>query len=250
MDLDITSGHIYIGRNVGSPIDKALDKARKSIEICSPYLSPRFIDKLIEKHERDGVAVTLITTNEFLKGPSGYSIGTKLVRQIRHTSEKALTSRKRTRYFGLFLLILAIASVAAIITEQVNDQFKMSIVGGASFLASLIAFSTAANMRIYSYTYSPRINFIACNAWDRRMAPHNYLIHTKAYVVDRRRAFLGSCNFSPSGFTFNHEFRLDLPKSDDAKAISDEIRSMHTSMMKMAIPIQTLGRMFNKEPKN
>lgn len=247
MDLNIQSGHIYIGRSAGKPIEKALKGARSSIEICSPYLSPSFVNDLVNKRTRDDVSVTLVTTNEFLKGKDAPTIGRALVKQVRHVSEKALHKRKKLRLVGGLAMGASVVAALCIFKFAPSDFITYYALAALGFLVGLIMLGRAGKTRIYSYSYHSTINVVVVNAWDPKYCPENYLIHTKAYVVDEKKAHLGSCNFSLSGFIFNHEFRLDLDTPDDAKALSDEIRNMAGWLKKKSIPIETLGKMFYKE---
>ncbi len=249
MDLDIASGHVYIGRGAGHPIQDAIDNAKKSIEITSPYLSVKFVKKLISKQDDEGVQVTLVTTTEFLKSKYAYAIGTALVRQKRHTSEQAIISRKRTRWGGAVLVLGGLVAAITAFLGLGYDPFKLYIVAAVCGLGGLGALVAAARTTIYSYTYEPKIDFVACQPWDEKYNPNGYLIHTKAYAIDRKQAYLGSCNFSYSGFSYNQELRLDLSERKDAEAISNKVLHMYRTMGCMGIPVERLGRMYYKEPR-
>lgn len=53
-------GNLYIGTGAGSPLLTAVEDAKVSIKICSPYISPSLLSLLLDK-EDDNVQVQCIT---------------------------------------------------------------------------------------------------------------------------------------------------------------------------------------------
>ncbi|OCA69226.1 restriction endonuclease [Chryseobacterium contaminans] len=65
-------------------------------------------------------------------------------------------------------------------------------------------------MEVYTYHYSENLNFkyIRNNRYD------NKFLHSKIYIIDRKVAYLGSLNYTKSGFTSNFESRIRITQQE------------------------------------
>ena len=88
---------IYMGSGAGTKLLKEIGNAQKSVKICSPYLSPKMIDKLVWLHQQ-GIEVALITSDTYDARNQKLEDSIRpLVVQHRHLDGKADGNRKAWR---------------------------------------------------------------------------------------------------------------------------------------------------------
>lgn len=125
----IEGANVHLGTRAGAELVAAIDKAKKSILVCSPYISPEFLQESIDKDEA-GIKIQMITSPRDMQKSLdiyNYLIKNDILRVI--------------KYFD--------------IENRGQDDFN----------------------------------------W----------LHTKFFIIDNCKLFLGSLNFTKSGIHKNHE---------------------------------------------
>lgn len=241
---------IYVGPRAGGPIRSAMENATSSIDIITPYLTPDYLDFLL-KRAREGIAVSLVTTTECHPNPQQRrAIFQKLTEQSRHEVLGARAKGMRYRLYSLGLLLMAMATGYA----QWNKLIPPNIPGGyvlAGFcaLAAFLLFNEAQNITLYTYSYKPRINFMAYVPWAPGRGNDCMLVHAKVYVVDEASVHTGSVNFSAAGFRFNCEVRTDIHDRSTGKLVAQEIRGMVESPWGQVMNPGQIGKSVHAEPR-
>lgn len=226
-ETDFPKAHVYVGTRAGGPIKTSLENATKSIDVLVPYLTRNFLEILLRK-QREGVSVTLVTSTECHSNPQERrAIFQMLTEQKRHEVPGARGKAARFRLYSLFLLLLAGVSAYAQASRQLLPNMPgVYVFAGVCAVASFLLFNEAGNMRLYTYSYIPRINFTAYVPWASGRGNDCVFAHAKVFVVDERLVHLGSVNLTAAGFVHNIEVRTDLSDSTAGRHTANQIRAM------------------------
>lgn len=226
-ETDFSKAHVYVGPRAGGPIKTSLENAAKTIDVLVPYLTRNMLEILLRK-QREGVNVNLVTSTECHNSPQERrAIFQMLTEQQRHHVPGARGKAARYRLYGLFLLLLAGASAYAQFTRQLPPNLPgVYVFAAACLLAAFMLFNEAGNMRLYTYSYTPRINFTAYVPWANGRGSDCMLTHAKVYVVDERIVHTGSVNLSTAGFVHNIEVRTDMSDPVAGRYLAQQIRAM------------------------
>lgn len=241
---------IYIGPRAGGAIRSALENATNCIDIISPYLTTEYLDFLL-KRAREGITVNLVTTTECHPNPQQrQKIFRKLTEQTRHEVLGAKGKAMRYRLYAMLLLLVATTTAYA----QANKLIPANIPGGymlaaVCFLAALLLFNEAGKIRLYTYSYKPRLNFMAYIPWAPGRGSDCMLVHAKVYVVDEGSVYSGSVNFSAAGFRFNCEVRTDIHDRPTGKLVAQEIRGMIENPWGQVMNPGQIGKSVHAEPR-
>lgn len=224
---------IYLGRNAGKYINESLDSAKHSVKIVSPFLAPQYIKKLVHLKER-GVDVTLITSDKLEESKDYHVYGercyhTDIIKQDRALDDNALQKRNKNLiysiYFFAFSICMFIVSLLLLILLGLNAIYFLvmffSILGATG---SSIWMKLTYDIRIYSYSYHPIFRLKVF--FSKNHGRDDYLIHSKIYVIDDRVAFLGSTNFTYTGFVKSYESTIKISDFDAVKSISEEVEKL------------------------
>lgn len=247
---------IYIGKGAGTKLMKEISRAKNSIKIVSPYLSPSLIKELIDFHEKN-IDIELVTTDDiedFQINKNGRSKNIhKLIIQNRVVDDEAVKKREEWLVlkkvlnsigWGLFTSLF----LSGYYLRNINVFFGLLPVFFI-FLIAKIYKRKIKLKRIYSYWYSQLFPFKVY------LSPRkNYLsdtfIHSKIYLIDDKIAYLGSLNFTASGTKHNYETRI---RTEDPKAIheiKEEISHLLNHSHLPEIDIQMWGKQLYREPIN
>ena len=250
-DTTIQGAHIYIGPGAGRPIKDALDNAKKSIDIITPYMTLDYLNYLLRR-KAEGVEVNLVTSTDCACRPQEREeIARALVEQHREDISGAKARRGRYRLYGVTFFLLASATVyahlAKVVPAQLAGQYAW-IFAGIFALASFLIFNEAKNVALFSYSYRPRINFVAYKTWKPGDTDRCFLMHAKVYVVDRASIYTGSVNLTEAAFRFNYEVRADIVDPKAACEVSREILSMIAEPWGQVKACTELGQAVYAEP--
>ena len=197
--------NIYLGKNAGERVKKTILNAKKSVKIISPFLSPEFID-LLKAKANQGVEVILITgddrSSRFDQTGQGAVIR-RLITQQRFVNETAKTEKdKKVRWLRVGM-ILSIVLIFACLLLMPSLKPKLSF--SALCIIAAVIFSSklkaAKQLPIFYYQYFSAFKFKVI----KQNAMFGNFFHLKAYSVDGETAYLGSLNFTKSGFQHNIE---------------------------------------------
>src|SRR5437870_46583 len=83
------------GKGVGSKIYDAINNAKHSVYVLTPYISQGYIDFLLRK-KQDGVSVSLVTTTDAQKGMMD-DIYRKILLQHRVTDGKKIAFKNKAK---------------------------------------------------------------------------------------------------------------------------------------------------------
>jgi phosphatidylserine/phosphatidylglycerophosphate/cardiolipin synthase-like enzyme len=210
--------NIYLGTHAGKSLKFELANATKEIKIVSPYLSPDFVKRLID-FENEGLNVTLITSNDVkTNNYSDFGIY-DLIKQRKHKDDKK--AEKRSKGIGISIVVF-ILSVAFLLVNSPIGIF-------GTIVAAVLFFSNYSTV-IYSYTYHPTLHKLKVYKYDdldRITKNSTFFIHSKIFVIDNKVAFLGSLNYTKSGFQYNYESGIRIKNLDMVKEISKEIDKIY-----------------------
>lgn len=233
---------IYIGRGAGNRLKSDIHNAKHSIKIVSPFHSSSYIKDLLKK-ARNGIDVTLITSNELKEGDGRYCNLTHsdLIDQHRHLDDFAEEERdKGMKYSGIAGVIpLALLFFG----YYMFGIIALAIVG--------MVFYRYYSMRIYSYTYSSPIKLkLIYDKHNREGQDGGHQIHSKIYIIDERVAYLGSVNFSHAGFVDSYETITRIKDPNAIEKISKEVDDLFNDKRNFSKDLTEWGRELYDEPRN
>ncbi len=231
--MKTSSNHndIYIGRNIGQELMRLIKSAKKSVKIVSPYLSASYVKELVELSKK-GKDVTLITCDKII-GEGRYSDLTikDLVKETRIDEPNKKKSRKRGLFLGLILIL----------SSLVLFSFSFQIV----LFVSLGLFVIAVCILIYYYfkkpyrlVYDPIFRIKVFDSTSGAKPWSTELIHSKIYIIDEKLAYLGSANFSYSGFKMHYESLIEIQDPRAIRDISKEVEHLYFSKDLREKPIE------------
>lgn len=226
----------YIGRGAGKEIDEEISKAKESIKIVSPYLSPSYVEDLL-KLSKKGINVTLITSNEIEKDKSGnYSnlSDMDLIKQQIITDKKAKNERDKGMLysgigFGISLLLLLLSLT----------------LGFICIIISILVFSYFYRIKIYSYSYYSPIR-LRVTLDEYHGGKH--FVHSKIFVMDDRIAFVGSVNYTHRAFKKSYETITRITTYKAVEQISKEVERLFNDKDIYSKSIEDWGRELYEEP--
>ncbi len=251
------SSDIYIGRGAGKKLLHDLDNAQRSVKIISPFLSPNYVERLIQLKNK-GIDVHLITSDEIedYRTPDKKSIIPQLIRQVRHTDE--IRKRRRDKWIRINKWLLSAWISIFIISIFSFYIFKKSILLEGT-LVSVILFiiyisieSYLRKRRVYSYTYNELFPYkVFISPYKSQLKGlSKYYIHSKVYVIDDKIAYLGSINFSKGGLEYNFETRIRITDKDTIVGLNNMFDDLFYNDDNNFISTDSWGKQIYNEPVN
>lgn len=208
----LASAALYVGQKAGAEVWGCLGQARHSVSVVSPFLAPGHVNLLAQLSAR-GVDVTLVTTEKLFESEAFGAIGENLVWQEPHANEDARRRRQRGMRYSL-LAALAFCVVALLGAVLGRYVLILALLGVP---VSVVAFRYFRAIATYSYSYHSRLArlkvIVGSPRGSHQGAGETPLVHAKLYVIDGEVAYLGSLNFTGSGFFRHFEtcVRIDEP---------------------------------------
>jgi phosphatidylserine/phosphatidylglycerophosphate/cardiolipin synthase-like enzyme len=215
--------YIYIGKEAGKEILHEIRHAKKSVKIVSPYLSPDYVKELIKLH-REGKQVTLITCDKI--GETAYSDFkiSDLIEKKEIHDNKASKLKKRLLKSSMWLGIAAlIFGISAFFFTP------LFVFAGVLMLASFISLISFSFISGYTYKYDPIFRIKVFDSTSGEKPWSTELIHSKIFVIDEGVAFLGSVNFTYSGFKKHYETVIRVEDKGAVADISEEVEKLYAS---------------------
>jgi len=216
---------IYIGREAGKEIHEKIKNAKKSVKIVSPYLSADYLKDLISLHKK-GREITLITCDKIESSSYSDFRVSDLVNKETIINPKAKQTKKAILVYtllvsGLFLMTLLFY---LLFLSQL-----LLILAGLSSLAGVILLISRYLIKPYSYSYTPIFRIKVFDSHSGARPGSTELIHSKIFVIDEEIAFLGSVNFTYSGFKTHYESAIKVSDPVAVRAISNEVEMLFNS---------------------
>ena len=240
--LEGISCDIYVGKKAGISVRNAIRKAKRSITVISPFLSGNMITEDIFDSLNREVQINIISKDNeriypFLRknlyrqhSTFGFDKSFFLLGKSLLITLYAVLSLAILEIFTSF--IFNVSFLKNIISLPKNHFFALTVFFGilTFFLRKLII-----NREFY---YSLRDNL------NVHILDKNYNLHSKIYIIDNKTAFLGSLNFTDTGFLLNHETCI---KTTD-KAVIKHLNKTYKDLLKVkAIPLNELKYKINKK---
>ena len=227
---------IYIGKESGRDILRKIKGAMNSVKIVSPYLSGSYIKELVHLHKR-GVEVTLITCDK-ISDETKFSDFKKsdLIKEKKMVNKSGKKWKKILPISLLALLLsLVISSLLSIIIT------KLLILSGFILVVFLIMFISYLSISETSIKYEPIFRIKVFDSTSGTRAGSTELIHSKIYVIDEEIAFLGSANYTYSGFKTHYESVIGVYDSRAVRDISQEVEELYNSKTLKAKSVEEWG---------
>lgn len=224
---------IFLGRKHGLQILDAIKNAKKSVKIVSPYLSPSYLEELVKLNEK-GVQITLITSDGLNEGGSRYSTfkHSDIIKQKKTIDFKA----KKKRKIGMMISIaILLASIFPLIFQLFYLSLVIALIGAGIFSYYYL-------IKEYSCEYYSTFRLKVFDSKSGEKPYSTSLIHSKIFIIDENIAFLGSANFTYSGFITHYETIINI---EDKKAIADisvEVENLFNSTELKAKSINEWGK--------
>ena len=215
---------IYIGRQVGDEILREIKKAKDSVKIVSPYLSGSYVKELVTLHNQNK-KITLITADNITEN-NKYSDFRSSNLIIKKEVFMPRLDKVRRRGIALFLIFIAISFVALLSSFIVEELFYPALFFmGASFVFMFYFFFMPVN----KVEYRPLFRIKVFDSKSGKSAFSTELIHSKIYVIDDKIAFVGSANFTYSGFKTHYETAVKIEDEKAVLDISREVEALYDS---------------------
>jgi len=229
---------IYIGRKIGTALLREIENAKMSVKIVSPYLSASYIERLA-KLSKNGVKITLITADEIREENRGYSNFrySDIIKQNKIVDFDAERKKSKINRLSALGLVLSLLSVVLYFASPILLAVPTVLV-----LLCLSGFAYSSTIKEYSYEYYSIFRLKVFDSHSGQSPQSTNLVHSKVFVIDEKVAFLGSANFTYSGFNTHYE---SLVRIEDAKAISSisqEVENLYNSTELKSKDINDWGR--------
>ena len=241
MKTKSNNDQIYIGRKAGiegTNLMREILNTKNSLKIVSPYLSRSYLRHLVELSKK-GVKITLITADELEQGAEGFSDFRQadIIKQKKIVDADAKKSKSKIKKISALGLILSLFSVIFYFVSPVLMIIPIALVS-----ISLFGFAKSYSVRECRYEYYSIFRLKIFDSSSGEKPRSKELIHSKIFVIDENTAFLGSANFTYSGFNTHYE---TLIKIEDKKAVIDisrEVESLYNSTELEFKQISELGK--------
>jgi len=227
---------IYIGQNAGTELMDTIKNAKKSVKIVSPYLSPAYLSELV-KLSIKGIKITLITCDEIKENMYSDFRLTDIIKQKKTPDPGAQNKKTLIKTISYVLFLLSIISIFLLIfsIDLVIIPIFLFIFGIAGLLISYLI-----KEYIYEYYSIFKIKVFDSSSGERPTSTE--LIHSKIFIIDETIVFLGSLNFTYSGFKTHYETLIKITDINAIKDISDEVESLYDSTFLKSKSIDELGK--------
>jgi len=246
---------IYIGTGAGTKLFDEIKAAKKSVKIISPYLSASYVDQLIKLKEK-GLVVGLITS-DFIEDYRDNRNKSSIVQQ----HQTILDSSKIHRDFLIKCKKWMIVSLSVIpLTFLIKLYFKLNLnsisliyFSIAYIISILIIRQRIKTIRIYDYQYKWLFPIKIFLQPEQKYYGNNnsgYFIHSKIFIIDDEIAYLGSLNFTVSGFESNLETRFRTTDSVTIEGLKNLYNKLYFSQENPELYIEQIGKRIYKEPIN
>ncbi len=217
------SNHVYIGREAGKEIHEKIRNAKSSVKIVSPYLSADYLKDLITLHKK-GIKVTLITCDKIQNSPYSDFRKSDLIKEEKIKDEKAVKMRKFLFYSFIFSIVISIIMIIPYFL--VSFTIIPTIIAFSLSIISLFAYFLILD---YSFKYTPIFRIKVFDSASVKKPGSTELIHSKIFVIDEETAFLGSANFTYSGFKTHYETVIKITDKNAVRDISEEVEKLYSS---------------------
>src|SRR3989338_2839278 len=223
MQTTSNKDYIYIGKEAGKEIHEKIKNAKKSVKIVSPYLSADYLKDLIRLHKKQ-IAVTLITCDKIEDSPYSDFKTEDLIKKEKVYDKKARILKK-----GLFRGFIWLFIISVLLAISAFAFPTLFVFAGIFILAGIIAFISSMLISNYSFKYEPIFRIKVFDSHSGKNPRSTELIHSKIFIIDEEIAFLGSVNFTYSGFKTHYETTIKVEDLRAVRDISQEVEKLYNS---------------------
>lgn len=240
--LEDISCDIYVGKKAGISVRNAIRKAKKSITVISPFLSGNTITEDIFNSLNKDVQVNIISKDNERIYP--------FLRKNLYKRHSTLGFEKWFFLFGKFLLmffyvILSLAILEIFTTFIFNVSFlKSTILLPKNHFFALTVFLAGITFFLRKLIINREFYYSMRENLNVHILDKNYNLHSKIYIIDNKVAFLGSLNFTDTGFLLNHETCIKITDKAAIKHLNKIYRDLLTVN---AISLNELKYKINKK---
>lgn len=220
---------IYIGKKAGTGLGAGLlreiKEAGKSVKIVSPYLSASYIEELVNL-AKNRVKITLITADELKEDEYGYSNfkHTDIIKQKRIENPEAKTKKRKLRIISITLFLIAFITIISSILFSALIYLSMILA-----LTGIIVLIGGYFIKEYKLEYYCLFRLKIFDSSSGKKPQSKELIHSKIFIIDEKTAFLGSANFTYSGFNTHYETLIKIEDQNAVNDISQEVENLYNS---------------------
>ncbi|MBR9704851.1 hypothetical protein GOV12_05545 [Candidatus Pacearchaeota archaeon] len=228
---------IYIGKNAGKELFGCIENAKKSVKVVSPYLSPNYIKTLVKLSEK-GIKITLITADELEVNPQYCDFKHSDIIKQKVIPDSLYKHKRKTGIFISFIFFF-ISLFGFVMSVFFIPFFYISII---LIVISIIMFVYFLSIKPNKYEYYSifRLKIFDSSSGDKPWSKE--LIHSKIFVIDEQVAFLGSLNFTYSGFKKHYETLIRVGDKRAVEDISKEVENLYASSFLSCKSIDELGK--------
>lgn len=237
MKTHSNSNIISIGRGYGIEILNAVKNAKKEVKIVSPYLSSSYLDELVDLRQK-GIEITLITSDNLTEPDTSYSFDdSKVIKQEKVESSGYEEKKKNLKKYsnGFFITSILIFLSSLFLHFFLYLAILLLIISGILFFNERV-------LKQYTYKYSSIFRLKVFDSHSGEKPWSTSLIHSKIFLIDNRICFLGSANFTYSGFKTHYETIIKVEDINSIQNINKEIEDLFESKELEAKDIQEWGR--------
>jgi len=236
MKTTSSKNSIYIGQNAGTELINHIRNAKTSVKIVSPYLSPDYIKELINLNNR-GIKITLITCDDIKENQYSDFKVSDIIKQKKIPDPNAENKKKTIKGISYLFLLISILTLSLSIFS-----LDLLIIPISLFLISMIGLTISYFTKKERYEYYSifRLKVFDSNSGEKPLSKE--LIHSKIFVIDEKIAFLGSLNFTYSGFKTHYETLIKIEDINAVNDISKEVESLYESNFLKSKSIDELGK--------
>lgn len=227
---------IYLGRNAGEEILEAIKQAKKSVKIVSPYLSADYL-KVLVNLSKSGKEITLIACDKLDESSFSDFRISDIIKSNKVLIPESKEKRIKNLKIGGIILILSIIFLVLGIFQSL-----LFILAGILLLSG-VSFTLYSMLATYSQTeYSSIFRLKVFDSASIKKPGSTELIHSKVFIIDENICFLGSVNFTYSGFKTHYETAIKVQDVSAVRAISEEIENLYNSSELRAKELRELVR--------
>lgn len=236
METYSNNNKIILGRGCGINILNSVKKAKNSVKIVSPYLSPDYIKELINLHKR-GIKITLITCDNIETNLWSDFKVSDIIKSEKIRNKKLIGLKKSLNIIGSIIFMI---SLIMCLFYLLLDILIILYIGIAFVFLTILILGISFIIKEYDFIYTP---IFPLKVFDSKSGinPHSTnLIHSKIYLIDNKVLYLGSANYTYSAFNTHYETIVEVKDYNAIKDINDEIINIFNSKDFLEKPYKSL----------
>ncbi len=228
---------IYLGRGDGLEILKEIKNAKKSVKIVSPYLSSTYLDELVKLNKK-GIKITLITSDNLTEPGSMYSFDdSKIIKQKKISKPEARHVKRNLKTISIVIFLIGLFTLGFSVLF-----FPVVYISIFLFILILIIFIYQYFIKEYSFEYYSIFKIRIFDSHSGEKPWSTNLIHSKIFLIDDKICFLGSANFTWSGFRTHYETVIKIKDQEAIRDISQEVHELFHSKYLSSLSLDDWGR--------